>query len=81
MTKSLIVIRSTRRAAQLSRHGKGRKPSKGKGSMRPVWSAGLLYNPHAWWLGVQYSNACHRWCINLVPCLTFWVRGFGGHEP
>ena len=51
------------------------------GPAKRAWSAGLLWNPHAWWIGAHYSPQNHRHCINLVPCLTVWVRGFGGHEP
>ena len=47
----------------------------------PKWSAGLLWNPHAWWIGAHYSPQNKRHCINLVPCLTVWVRLPGGKEP
>lgn len=45
------------------------------------WSYGLLFNPHAWWLGVHYSSYNRRYCINLLPCLTVWVSLPGGNEP
>jgi hypothetical protein len=31
--------------------------------------------------GAHYSPANRRHCINLVPCLTVWVRLPGGNEP
>ena len=81
MSKPLFIYRSREVAAQFRRNSLARTLRPGKGVPRPVWSAGVLYNPHAWWLGVHYSPACHRWCINILPCLTLWVRGFGGNEP
>ena len=33
------------------------------------------------WVGVHYSPQNKRHCINLVPCLTVWVRLPGGNEP
>ena len=51
------------------------------GPRKRMWSAGLLFNPHAWWLGIHYSPYNKRYCINLVPCLTVWVRLSGGKEP
>lgn len=47
----------------------------------PKWSCGLLFNKHAWWVGVHYSTFTRRACINLVPWLTVWVRLPGGKEP
>lgn len=81
MTTKLVTIRSRKVAPQFSRKGAGRVPKPGRGKPRPVWSAGILFNKGAVWVGVHYSSACHRWCINILPCLTLWVRGFGGHEP
>ena len=49
------------------------------GPAKRAWSAGLLWNPHALWLGSHYSSHNKRHCINLVPCLT--VRLPGGKEP
>lgn len=51
------------------------------GPRKRARSAGLLWNHHAMWLGAHYSPAYRRHCINLVPCLTVWVRLPGGKEP
>ena len=37
------------------------------GPAKLAWSAGLLWNPHALWLGAHYSPHNKRHCINLVP--------------
>lgn len=50
-------------------------------ALRSSWSFGLLFNRHALWLGVHYSSHTKRWCINLLPTLTVWVRRPGGQEP
>lgn len=46
-----------------------------------MWAAGLLFNPHALWLGAHYSPGNRRVCINLIPCLTIWITAPGGTEP
>ena len=51
------------------------------GPAKRAWSMGLLWNPHALWVGAHYSLHNKRHCINLVPCLTVWVRLHGGKEP
>lgn len=59
-------------------------------SCRGVWSLwvrprigdiGTLINVHALWIGVHYSPANHRWCINLVPCFTLWITKPQGKVP
>lgn len=74
MSKTLFIYRSRRRVKQVVA-GKKHK------AWAPAWSAGLLWNPHALWLGAHYSPMNRRHCINLVPCLTVWVRLPGGKEP
>ncbi len=44
-------------------------------------AVGLLFNKHAWWIGVHYSKHNKRVCINLLPCLTLWATQRGGTEP
>jgi len=51
------------------------------GPRRKMWSLGLLFNRHAWWVGCHYSAFNRRYCVNLVPWLTVWVRLPGGKEP
>ena len=43
--------------------------------------AGLLINPGALWIGAHWSPANRRWCINIVPVLTFWIALPGGKAP
>lgn len=43
--------------------------------------AGLLFKLTSFWVGVHYSKADRRFCINLVPCLTLWVALPGGNVP
>ena len=51
------------------------------GPAKRAWSMGLLWSPHTMWVGSHYSPHNKRYCINLVPCLTVWVRLPGGKEP
>ena len=44
-------------------------------------SAGLLFNPSAFWVGCHYSYEQGRYCINLLPCLTVWVTERNGRAP
>lgn len=42
---------------------------------------GLLFNPHALWVGVHYSGYTRRFCVNIAPCLTVWWALPGGKQP
>ncbi|WP_435634314.1 hypothetical protein ACSC9U_18240 [Pseudomonas solani] len=42
---------------------------------------GLLFNWRSLWFGAHYSTFNKRVCINLFPCVTFWVCGKGGNVP
>jgi hypothetical protein len=42
---------------------------------------GVLFNPHALWVGGHYSSWHRRVCINLIPCLTLWWCGPRGELP
>lgn len=42
---------------------------------------GILYQPGALWIGAHYSPFCKRWCINIIPLITFWIMLEGGKEP
>ncbi|QEG09623.1 hypothetical protein CPT_Pagan_020 [Xanthomonas phage Pagan] len=47
----------------------------------PQWKWGWLRNKHSTWIGVHYSPHNKRWCINLIPCFTFWITKPGGNTP
>lgn len=42
---------------------------------------GLLFRATSFWVGMHYSNFDKRFCINLLPCITFWITLPGGHIP
>lgn len=46
---------------------------------KPTWL--LIFNPHAWWVGVHYSAWYRRWCINIIPCVTICYVEYGGTAP
>jgi hypothetical protein len=43
--------------------------------------AGVLFRWASFWVGMHYSFACKRICVNLLPCITFWVILPGGLPP
>lgn len=45
------------------------------------WHCGLLFRPGSLWIGIHWSKKNKRWCINLIPCVTFWVTKPGGKTP
>lgn len=45
------------------------------------WRLGFLVNKHSTWIGAHYSPHNKRWCINLLPCITFWITKPGGNTP
>ena len=42
---------------------------------------GALFRPGSLWIGAHYSKANRRWCINLLPMVTFWLCLKGGRRP
>lgn len=44
-------------------------------------SLGLIVSPRALWIGAHYSPYNKRLCVNLLPCVTFWITVPGGNEP
>ena len=42
---------------------------------------GFLVQKGGFWIGVHYSPFHRRFCINLLPFLTFWFCLEGGHPP
>lgn len=43
--------------------------------------AGIIFRLGSFWVGVHWSPYNRRWCINLVPCVTFWIARKGGKTP
>lgn len=33
---------------------------------------GILFRPQSFWIGIHYSIACKRYCLNIIPCITIW---------
>jgi len=48
---------------------------------RMRWRAGLLYRWGSAWVGVHWSAADRRVCINLIPFVTIWITAPGGDVP
>lgn len=48
---------------------------------RHICTFGWLVNRGSVWVGVHYSKHNKRWCINPIPCVTFWVTKPGGNVP
>lgn len=44
-------------------------------------TVGLLFRWGSLWVGVHWSGIHRRACINLVPCVTFWIALAGGDRP
>jgi len=45
------------------------------------WRFGYLIRKESAWVGVHYSPHNKRWCINLIPFVTFWITKPGGNVP
>lgn len=46
-----------------------------------TYRCGLLFRLASFWIGVHYSSFDRRFCINLLPFVTFWIALPGGHVP
>jgi hypothetical protein len=46
-----------------------------------TYRCGVLVRLASMWIGVHYSAFDRRFCINLLPCVTFWITQPGGHLP
>lgn len=44
-------------------------------------NCGLLFRKGSLWIGAHWSPNHRRWCINLIPCVTFWITLEGGTPP
>ncbi|MEY4428616.1 MAG: hypothetical protein RLZZ182_1305 [Pseudomonadota bacterium] len=42
---------------------------------------GVLFRWASAWVGIHWSSFDRRFCINLLPCVTFWITLPGGHIP
>lgn len=42
---------------------------------------GFIFNLTSAWIGIHYSKRERRVCINILPCLTFWITRKGGTLP
>lgn len=54
---------------------------KGEQRVRLVCQFGSMWRKESLWVGVHYSPHNKRWCINLIPCFTFWITKPGGNTP
>jgi hypothetical protein len=42
---------------------------------------GILVRAGSLWVGAHYSRSNRRWCVNLLPCVTFYIVLAGGVAP
>jgi hypothetical protein len=49
--------------------------------LQPASRWGVIFRLRSFWVGCHYSDRHMRFCINLVPCLTFWFTLKGGSPP
>lgn len=42
---------------------------------------GILTRLGSFWVGAHWSPHNKRLCINIIPCVTFWVVWPGGIAP
>jgi len=42
---------------------------------------GILFRKGSLWIGVHWSKGNRRLCINLIPCVTFWITLKYGNVP
>lgn len=48
---------------------------------KPKLKIGYFVNFNAWWIGVHYSPFNKRFCINVLPFVTFWIVLPNGNIP
>lgn len=48
---------------------------------KPRIKCGILVRRGSLWIGAHWSPGNRRWCINLIPCVTFWITLPGGNTP
>lgn len=49
--------------------------------MTVVYNYGLIFRLGSLWVGGHWSDENQRLCLNILPCLTFWVTVPGGQVP
>ena len=42
---------------------------------------GILLRWSSLWIGAHWSPGNKRWCVNVVPFVTFWITLEGGRTP
>ena len=42
---------------------------------------GILFRKESFWIGLHYSKANQRFCLNIIPCVTIWWTKKGGVQP
>jgi len=42
---------------------------------------GIIFRWWSFWIGFHYSKFNKRLCINILPCITFWITLPGGVKP
>ena len=47
----------------------------------PTYTFGAIFQPTGAWIGVHYSRHNRRFCVNPLPCLTFYLTLPGGVNP
>lgn len=45
------------------------------------WQAGVIFRLESFWIGIHWSKTNRRLCVNLLPCLTFYLTLAGGDVP
>lgn len=55
----------------------------GYGALKPIGVKryGFIFRLKSFWLGLHYSDYNKRYCLNIIPCVTFWWTGKGGKMP
>lgn len=43
--------------------------------------SGWIFRWKSFWIGLHYSDFNNRYCLNPIPCVTYWWIGEGGKVP
>jgi len=46
---------------------------------RYTW--GWLFRWGSFWIGAHWAKHNKRLCVNVIPCVTFWICAPGGNQP